>query len=134
MLVSSEFTFGVLITLVIALVLAGTTVTTAAWMEHPWAAGLLGFSESTVKELSPSQIRLQAVARAIGLTDTQRDQLSEVAENVATTLQYLDEQWRNDRPQERARKQQLFAEAVRREIMSFLSEEQQHRWQATFGF
>ena len=82
-------------------------------------------SASTVKELSPSQVRLQAVARALGLTDTQRDQLSGVAENVATTLQRLDEQWRNDPPQERARKQQLLAEAAQREIMSFLSEEQQ---------
>jgi hypothetical protein len=34
----------------------------------------------------------------------------------------------------RARKQQLLVEVTRREIMSFLSDEQQERWRATFGF
>jgi hypothetical protein len=130
-LISSGFTLGVLMTLlIVALIVGGVTALT--WLSSPAAAQFSLFQSSADANVSTGQLRLRAVARTLELSDVQRDHLFTVAESAAATLKQLDELWQNDPPAERARKQRLLIEATRCEIMGMLTEDQQRRWEAMF--
>jgi len=130
-MISSGFTLGVLMTLLIVAVIIGG-VTAVTWLGSPAAAQFSLFQPSAESNVSTGQLRLRAVARTVKLSDVQRDRLFTIAESAAATLRQLDELWRYDAPAERARKQRLLLEATRCEILSMLTREQQRRWEAMF--
>jgi hypothetical protein len=130
-IISSSFTLGVLMTLLIVAVIVGG-VTAMTWLGSPAAAQFSLFQSPAEPDVSTGQLRMIAIARTLKLSDVQRDYLVTIAENAAATLRQLDELWRHDPPAERARKQRLLLEATRREIMSMLTQEQQRRWEAMF--
>ena len=84
-----------------------------------------GQQQSPGSEQTPAQI-----IQGLGLSKPQQAQLQDVAQRTAQSLREIDTLWKNDVPEERARKQALLLEAAKREILNMLSGEQRARWQS----
>jgi len=130
LLPSSVSVVVILTILILAIVTGGVAV-----LRKPRPPESRGFVQRECQPRQPAHGRADSLAKGVQqvtLSKAQQERIRQIAEMTARAFQELDSRWKNDTPEQRARRQQLLLEATRREILSLLTEEQRERWQSVF--